>query len=439
MYLNRLEFELELHATSKISLYSDEIKITGRDEVNVRLLVRNNNDDLIIPASSFKGAWRASIGKDISDVFGHAKGDANSVGVMGRLQLSDAVAQGEVIVEERTRTTIDRHKRTAERNKLFGESYAPAGTVFKLQGLLFYAATSTNEDAVNELSQLLTPIYEYGITLGSGAKLGQGKIAIHSAPKIKYREFNTHNGDFPEKPEVYKGGIKAPPGKSLTHAATLKIELGSDTPFHIIGESQSSQDGETILPLMDGDGPALPQSSIYGALRSKCEWIEACNTLKVGEDDLANKNHDHLPKGEAISNAEISKLTSIERLFGVSGFKGLLECHTVRRESAGASVSLQNVAIDRFTGGALDGALFSTKAFMDTQWLVELTISSQRADAVYGCLDDGFFQLDHAVLQRLSEALNSDVLFLGHGAAKGLGWFEAKSTLTLDFDKWEQL
>ena len=74
--------------------------------------------------------------------------------------------------------------------------------------------------------------------------------------------------------------------------------------------------------------------------RDERTWLFAIR-LSAHPDEIVVKN----------IKMSVPKLTSLERLFGVSGFAGLLEIQEITNKYPGYRQPMQQIAIDRFTGG----------------------------------------------------------------------------------------
>jgi hypothetical protein len=80
-------------------------------------------------------------------------------------------------------------------------------------------------------------------------------------------------------------------------------------------------------------------------------------------------------------------------------------------EAAARARSFTSVALDRFSGAPIDQALFATRAFVGTRLAIVLRLDAREEAA------------SEAFVERLIQDLKDDPLDLGHGSAKGFGWF----------------
>lgn len=87
--------------------------------------------------------------------------------------------------------------------------------------------------------------------------------------------------------------------------------------------------------------------------------------------------------------------TPVQRLFGESGYRGLLSINRLEVKTA-EPWNVTSVKLDRFSGVPVDNALFTTATFLGVQVIVTLRLDEKRG------------------------------IELGHGANKGVGWFRVE-------------
>lgn len=469
MLLNRIEFKLTLKTDSEFALHSGETikdveENNGQDEErgDIRCFVENDEGKLIIPASSMKGAMRSFFMNDpefADHYFGNANQNDEAVGQMGLLHLYDAVSdQTFANVVQRQKTAINRQTGTAYNNKLFKSGTLGKNSEFELKGRLFIPNQANLEDAKDALIKLLSVFRQgAGFRVGAGGRMLQGQISIHSGPFIAARLFDASKGEFPdyeEPDEILKLGEVQNKREDF---ATITLNIASDTPFIIIGERQrannSAADSPQISPLKeeDRDGqkrPVLPATSLIGALRSRLALLAERAILR-GEMSLnpdSRRADDRFLDAPSVNNnknkidgavrkipADLKKLEPLERLFGVSGFAGLLEVAHITSVSPGETQNIQQIAIDRFTGGVLYGATFRTETFIGCQWAITLRIDKNRADAIDNVLGAGQCENDLNILAKLfsDHTESEEHFYLGHGASKGWGWFDLSAVVEM--------
>lgn len=181
-------------------------------------------------------------------------------------------------------------------------------------------------------------------------------------------------------------------------AATIEAKVRSSEPEPLIesrwrivdglhigsGEVGAGEDRNLLKVLMSDGAFIIPGTTLKGVLRSRCAFIERC----VRGDDS-------------------SPLT--DTMFGSASRRSLIE---VRDSEVSSSLICQpHVAIDRFTGGALPGALWQE------QVLVDGTFNLSIFEWDTGSLD----WAQHALLIAALKDLDDGVIGLGRGTTRGIG------------------
>lgn len=384
---------------------------------------RDGSGKPYIPSTSIKGALRARLAESLrKDLFGQVDDKTNETeasGVMGRLWIYGAEHtstgptdnlphHGKTGLEHSfvaARTRIDRESGTAGDHKLFHTELVPAETTFR-----FHAKWLTNADGealaaeLRDVATALAPLTDdNGVALGRGGRQGQGRVRLADVSA----KLAPWDGD--EQPLTLPTVTYRPAG------AACHLRLTGDGPYITIDSSTSKRggkrhdaDGEenTIKPLMDARGnPALPGSSLLGALRTRAAW-------------LADGN-DHPDKVFTTQD----DLSPTEQLFGVTGWRGLLEVENITAAPC-RTQPFTSVKLDRFSGAPMDGALFTVEAFVDPVFEVTLRLAPRKEAPI---TDDA---------QKLFEQLLGDIkamgLMLGHGGARGFGWFTVTETEAVD-------
>lgn len=386
---------------------------------------RDGSGKPYIPSTSIKGALRARLAESLrKDLFGQVDDKTNETeasGVMGRLWIYGAAHtstgptdnlphHGKTGLEHSfvaARTRIHRESGTAEDHKLFHTEMAPPGTTFR-----FHAKWLTNADGealaaeLRDVATALAPLTDdNGVALGRGGRQGQGRVRLADVSA----KLAPWDGD--EQPLTLPTVTYRPAG------AACHLRLTGDGPYITIDSSQSKRggkrhdaDGEenTIKPLMDAKGnPALPGSSLLGALRARTAWLADGND---NPDKVFTTQDD---------------LSPTEQLFGVTGWRGLLEVEKIQVIDPGFRQTFTSVKLDRFSGAPIDGALFSVEAFVDPVFTVTLRLAPRNKAPITDEAQDLF--------KRLLDDIKTDMgLMLGHGGARGFGWFTVTKTEAVD-------
>ncbi len=310
----------------------------------------------------------------------------------------------------RDRVRLSSEGETAEDSGKFDEETVPAGTRFAME-LAFDAWDRTGVEKELELFDRLCVLAAQGaVSLGGKGTNGMGR---YRALDMECRDFDltTFTGMqawltlssgvlFSED----DGGIPVtlPPAPRLVgsegFSGTIRIPFEADGPFMVGGGSSWKADDDIVFvstPFLDygrkclTERFVLPGSSVKGAFRHAMYRI--C-------------------RARGLAAAEAEKIMSA--LFGhveEGGRKGRLLFHEVELGEA-RPLSIPHVAIDRFSGAALDGALFSEGPIWKEGMRVGMAVS------LNGLAPYEVGLLFHALFDMAEGALP-----LGGGAGRGCG------------------
>ena len=316
------------------------------------------------------------------------------------------------------RTAIDRHSGTAEDNKLFFQEMVAPGARFALDILVEGADQAANVEGLLRLLAELAAVSGHGI--GKNEADGFGRIRLTGDLAIMHEKLDGQ-GDFVNggqaaalaqkwKTIYNKSQKQQPSGKQPWLKALL---LTCKDPFLVVDSSYAGSGKEVPQIVGQKDAGSLPLllgSSLTGAMRARARWMKAL----TARDPKAVDRTDHVVRDPK----DAEGLTPVERLFGVTGFRGLLQVDALKVLTA-VPMEIASVKLDRFTGGPFDNALFKTQAHRDVTVRVVLRLASRegvgKAEA-----DD----MDFAT--KLVGDMCKRGLVLGHGGSKGFGWFDVK-------------
>lgn len=468
MLIDRIEFKLEIEATGLLTVGSG---LAGHgpegdaSEAGQIQLVQTGARGPCLHARSLKGVLLAAWPDAPPDVFG-AIGDGET-GTEGRLRLAAAhIHDGETAATTprpsnpehgiyiKTGNAIDRRRGAVEGNKLFRHETILPGRHFLLTGRLMYDAGSTTaEENLELLARALAPLRE-GIAIGKGARRGDGGLKLAKVQEIKARRYNPGTPakgpwDVDDLTAAFETAWSQQRWGSPAPKRSILLDFIALTPFLIQDHDAARASNRiNVQALKDAsDGPILWVSSILGAVRGRAAWLAEIDRLRrIGAGkpprfvpatrdfsapaDDPSLDHVLGAQHSVRRLSDLKRLSSVERLFGVPGWKGLVEVSRLRRVNDGTAVTLANVAIDRFSGGALDTALFHTEAFIGCRFEVEMAVadwSRRLAGAPHRHALDGMLTADLALFDELIADLKDQGLMLGHAAARGLGWFSIKA------------
>lgn len=352
-----------------------------------------------IPATAIKGAFRNTAtqiyeeGEEegLKNLFGF-QGETNdkdhAEGAGGKLIFENAYiveSDRKDIVGKFKQTSINRVTGAAKSHHLFASQYIKEGVEFIFDIVL----DGTLDEDENELfSKLINYIKTNKITLGSQTTNGWGQCSFEV-----YENKITSNDDSIEV---------------SSNELAIKIKLNFQTPFLVAGEYKSENDIKYLAPLKDSEGKAyLPASSFRGAFRSQMEKI--FNTIKT--DDTEN-----IP----------------DSIFGNTNAKSLIRFTDFNqtKEATDTKQEQDFVAIDRFTGGAKEGAKFK--------------IESSQSPTLSGKI---FVNIDKLTENKnikkylaftLRDLIEGDISF-GYASSKGYGFCTAEVDISNDKNKLEDL
>lgn len=390
----------------------------GDADGNRATFVRDVRGNPIIPGSTLKGALRACFDRGTAGkLFGTAKDDGT--GNMGRLIFYSArlrpgtadpcdLPAGEAGIARAAHVAIDRARGGAEARKLFEMEMVPAGARFDFDGV----ALATSTEAEDDIRTALAPLAA-SLALGRGTGRGNGCLRLEPETVATVRRRLDISGSAPRVVE------DAP--QDLVISASSKIEPGE--PFSLLcpgpylsrnpEESAPDGRGNILFSLRrNRSTPVLWPESLYGVLRKRCAWIARTDATADGDDRFRVLSEREEPEA----------LTRTERLFGVSGWRGLV-CLSDVALSGGQRMSargegIAGIALDRFSGAVLDGKLFFADAWTGMTLTFTLGLDQSR------CLDAG----DQALFHALVAEIRLEGLQLGHGTNRGFGWFDPPET-----------
>ncbi|MFW5983041.1 MAG: RAMP superfamily CRISPR-associated protein [bacterium] len=442
----------------------------------------------MIPGTSLTGVLRHALedkenAVDWGELFGYQIQDSKE-GKGSRLLISSAylitennkVAEGLNVSEKqkeirdkyfsdlpnRQHVRID-HKGVAEKNALFDNEVVYKGCRFVFE-MELKGTEKDSEKWATLLKELKSPLFR----IGQGTRNGYGRLKIHKAA-IKAYDLNSEQ-DFEEYLELnpslnapLENPEQIPEPEQNDVLARYRLELKPDDFFMFsagYGDSEVDQvpKKEAVLNYDDAgtisrvsEKVLIPASSVKGALRHRTAYHY--NALRERfADDVNKKNFDAIKSFYFLNDAvyalfgekegiekenhkgkfdDITIDTIVEEE-DILGQRGKIILNDVFVNYAKDDKIFNHVAIDRFTGGAIDGALFSEKvAYLENE-NESITLEIIRED---------FENEDEKIIQAFEKALQdvcSGLLPLGGMTTKGHGMFTGKmfknNELKYDYD-----
>ncbi len=353
----------------------------------------------MILGTSIAGVLRKDFQGDVKDIFGEECG--SKVIFSNALLLNEKAEVYEELLLEKTpflqlfyNLPIREHTIITDKgvsgNK-FDEEVVYKGTRFKF-------SIEMIEDDKESFDEVLNLLYSSSFRLGGGSTKGFGKVKIF---EIKTASFNRENYKSYSSSLNYVG--LAVPNNLLgdtqpTNYTKYTLRITPDD-FFMFGSGFGDSDADSTpvyekVIKYDGKNSGLtdkqiliPASSIKGALSHRTAFyynkaidatIESGNA-KVGENNDAVKaifGH----KKEFVDDKEL-------------GQKGKILISDCFKNDNNQTKTFDHVAIDRFTGGAMDGALFQEKTIADDreykiEILLEKNIEEKYIKAFQDALND---------------------------------------------------
>ncbi len=448
----------ELHDRTRLS-------IKDRGESDASTVCVAGSGAAYIPGAGIKGALRSLVsGNDWDSLFGSKDPQAKDA-VGGKLEFWDAFhvsgqgsaseQSGELHGEhDRQRpwwdnerktcvavsVSLDRKTRTAKENLLYHLEYVPAHESFQFE----ISGDNLDDAEIKKILQLLGEFNRGTVTLGAQASNGWGQVhcTVQSLRKLDpvgvelWKKDPVSAGPAmvtkdcesiarAEIDALMEGGL---PGGSADWLRVC-LKLKTNSPWLIRDPRQrersiraksleltEEQKPSDAVAIHDEQGhPFVPAKSLRGALRARAEMI--LRTLGATCADHPGEIPATSTKGKSTDEV----LTSIQskdlaaKLFGLAGWQAPLRISRLVQETSPPMHHQEFVAIDRFTGGAADGAKFDADLAGATTLSGTLVVNLERlrqVDKELACI--GLLGL---VLRDLAEG---DIP-LGSGSSRGQG------------------
>lgn len=365
-----------------------------------------------LPGTSLAGALRELAREQRGDAtaadwFGpilsgtEAEAKASRVWVLGSRRLDNADSQ--VL----SSTRIDRARGAAAGNTLRTEEVLPAGARFEV----FLRWDDVSED---ELAQFGRLIAAWRPLIGRGVSRGRGRCAMEtvrygtlrlSDPADLLRWLTSHGPDLAREVAETEVDIPAATSESLLLSVPVQI-LG---PLRIgTGNKPApgSKESLRMLRTKPGGPPVVPGTALKGVFRSRAEFIlrsvigeaAACQPGTCG--DCWTCQVFGYGGGTADDSTSVGGRAAIR-------FSNAVVSDPVE-------VTRAHIAIDRFTGGVLDGALYSSEGLEGGTFTIE-------ADLLPGAASHVQSAEITAVLRLVLEDLNDGIIGMGAATTRGYG------------------
>lgn len=427
MFAPRVSIEGELVVETPLHLGSGErAKLAAHDGAaqdelpEIDLLCHCVRGLPFLPGSSLKGALRALAGgaPGVESLFGLAHedegGQMGSLVVFGASLIGDGAFPSDCNLPhaENGRSIMARSARhegrdvaAADRGALFLAEQVPPGSRFLFRAR-YHAALGDNEaEALSKA--LLWRIQSEGLQLGGGRSYGEGRVKLESV-KIHSETLSPEGVLERHEAAAWLSGVVAV--EQRVFGSVHELHLCCDGPFYVDDwayrtkrscKPDSTRAASRTQRDVQGK-PRLDGASVKGALRARCAWRERA--------------------GGGATDAPRT-----QRLFGNTRSAARLQV-AVKCISGGEDFRAESVSLDRWSGGPIDGALFSVDAVFAPEFLVTLRLTSRSIDTREQR------EADQAMLSSLLTDVRENGVELGHSVSSGFGWFRVRGApAQLDF------
>ena len=308
---------------------------------------------------------------------------------------------GESPLPRRHGVGIDRTTGAASDGALYEHEFLPRGTKFDIR---ITAEGRDNEtmgrdqsegipgpassESVKKLLEVIVDVLTSGaVCLGGRTGSGQGTIQVIE-PKLRRTGKTTDTGALTAPADVLDAligedeeGTPIPlelGGWSLEEPARIRINWWSPTGIFVAEDEKLTKQRKeearkkdptangVTEPLRDPSVPwdeaqlLIPGTSIRGTLRSRASRI--ARTVLAARDELSRfASHDLHEQIAAEPNL-------VRYMFGSTEYRGAITIHDCLSTERGKRIEVTHNAIDRWTGGVIDGGLFTEAVYLGTEW-----------------------------------------------------------------------
>lgn len=423
-------------------------------------ILKDYNGLPYIPGTSIAGVIRHALPVDLGNKFFGLKDDKNNKG--SEIVFSEAkLLNGSGLVIDRLCDTVDNfskrfknlpkrnhvrisHRGVAEDHSKFDEEVIYKGCRFCFE-IEMVARSSEKEYASNTFDQVLTEIQKDTFRIGGGTRVGFGKMHPVSIKKRSFdlkkkEELSSYLATNSSLEKDYSGweDFKNNSIKDqnwIKYSLTLKPMV-----FFSFGSGKGDNDVDTV-PVKESyvkwDGYngffvenalLIPASSLKGALAHRVAYYynlkHRIYAMQIPVEEFENYTGSNNPAVRMLFGCQKEGEGETVQKRGIAIFNDIFA------DYPGDKI-LNHVAIDRFTGGAMDGALYSEKVVdgkgeltFHTEVLIEKlpAIDNNDIDAqtIYKDAIEAF--------EKALGDIDKGLLPLGGGNGRGHGIFKCKFT-----------
>lgn len=386
-----------------------------------------------VPGTSLTGPMRSWLerrlpeGSALSDaLFGYIEQNGDG-GQASTLYVSDSPVD-KAIRERRHGIAIQDATGTTKTGFFYTRALLPRGTILPLKMELdIIRENFPDGHPAGALALILDALSKGRIRFGACKTRGMGAVRLEGL-KVNWYDFSGDSSALDlwlDGKDASKRGIEAldvfpRPELKPERVFPFSISWRAVSPVMV----KAGRDGieADMLPLMSGVGgeniaPVIPGATLKGILRSQARKI--LNTLFEPEGDV----EDWPILEDLFGTRERAGRLMIDDVYHMPQKPVPLEKWLDEDIQALNSVTerRQHVAIDRFTGGASDGALYSARPVRRDKadgagWEpIHLTLD------VSNTLSEGNVRKEQALLKLLLRDMDDGYISLGFGSRRGLG------------------
>lgn len=310
---------------------------------------------------------------------------------------------GESPLPRRHGVGIDRTTGAASDGALYEHEFLPRGTRFNIRitaegrdGEKMENEQSEGipgpapSESVKKLLEFIVDVLRSGaVSLGGRTGSGQGTVQVIE-PKLRRTSKTTDAGTLTAPADVLDAligedeeGTPIPlelGGWSLEEPARIKIIWWSPTGIFVAedqeltdrrkeeAQKKNPEANGVTEPLRDPSVPwdeaqlLIPGTSIRGALRSRASRIARTVLTAEAENKLTPfTSHD-------VHDQIAAEPNLVRYMFGCTEYRGAVTVHDCLSTERGKRIEVTHNAIDRWTGGVIDGGLFTEAVYLGTHW-----------------------------------------------------------------------
>lgn len=375
------------------------------------------------------------------------------------------------VLRERPGIAIDRYWGAVGDGALFVHEVLPAGAELELR-ISAHVDTESGRTPkqVEALLRLIVKLFETKqITLGKRKNTGWGGVTLSKESPEESVLLTKTTLDSPEGLFSWLNGGETLPFEKLPAIETpsasqerVRICVNWSSPTGILvadperretrKNAEKDPEKKESVPTeqwrdREGDCLVIPGSSIRGALRNRATRI-ARTILFANEGAGGEYTSDW--SDEDVHKQLAADVPLIHDLFGTTDRRGALTVHEVRSRTLGEKITVTHNAGDRWTGGVIEGGLYSEEYYVDTEWepiVLEVDLAhlfrAKEGERTLAGYAEGRRRAALVLLGLVVAELATGTLPIGSRGTRGMGAVEVSSMTVagpadlIGAEKWE--